>query len=286
MNALFCWIGFATLILVFLLVAPVTQALIMSCPRYLELANGQRIAYYSTDGSISPGIVFLNGFRSEMAGRKAMAMERHCQQMNRPFVRFDYRGHGRSSGEFMELTLSDWIQDTLKVLDTLTSGPQILVGSSMGAWIALHVALQRSNRVTGIVGIAAAPDFTRDIYSELSGADKHDLKTTEVFYRPSQYSDEPYPITSKLMEDAQQWCLLNKTSIPIKCPIHLIHGQKDKDVSFQKSETLAKLLDGPSSNVQVTLRKDGDHRLSKSNDLEYITSVVEGISELYETDGK
>lgn len=248
-------------------------------PRYLELSNGERIAHHSTKGSVSPGVVCLHGFRSEMVGRKAVALEQHCQQVNRPFVRFDYRGHGESSGDFMDLTLTDWIQDALHGLDELTSDPQILVGSSMGAWMALHVALKRPNRVAGIVCVAAAPDFTRDIYKELSETEKHALKSAGVYYRPSIYSNEPYPITLQLLDDAEQWCLLDKSIIPIKCPVHLIHGEKDKDISFQKSVALAKLLE--SSNVQVTLIKDGNHRLSETSDLECIASTVEEISMLY-----
>lgn len=214
--------------------------------QYLKLSNGDRIAHHVTQGSVSPGITCLNGFRSNMNGHKALALEQYCQETNRSFLRFDYRGHGESSGDFHDLTMTDWIQDSLQVLDMLTEGPQILVGSSMGAWIAVHVALSRPERIVGIVGIAAAPDFTQDIYNNLTQKERHELHDSGVIYQPSLYSDEPYPITRKLLEDAQQYLLLNsKSSIPIKCPVSLLHGQSDTDISWIKSMELANLLESP-----------------------------------------
>lgn len=246
--------------------------------RHSKLPCGNHLAYHSIKGTRSPGVVFLNGFRSEMNGRKAMVLEQHCRRTNRSFVRFDYLGHGESSGHFMDLTLSDWIRDALNILDIVTKGPQILVGSSMGAWIAVHVALQRPNRVVGIVGVAAAPDFTEDAWKELSIAEKQELEANGVIYRPSKYSADPYPITKKLLDDAKQWLLLdNEKSIPITCPVHLIHGQKDTDISWRQSMALSERLD--SLDVTVTLIKNGNHRLSEPNDLERIASAVEAIAD-------
>ncbi len=260
-----------------------TSSSLMMPPRHLELSNGDRIAYHSLSGDISPGIVCFNGFRSSMSGRKATALEQYCRQANQSFVTLDYRGHGKSTGNFMNLALTDWIQDALHVLDTVTSGPQILVGSSMGAWIALHVTLHRPNRVVGIVGIGAAPDFTRDFHDKLSKEEKVALQREGVMFRPSLYSDEPYPITKKLLNDAETWYVMDKPSIPIKCRVHLIHGRDDTDVSFEQSVKLAELLE--STNVQVTIIENGNHRLSESSDLEYITSAVKNICKLYVTRG-
>ena len=247
----------------------------LSSARYLQLSNGDSIAHYVTEGSVSPGIICLTGFRSNMNGIKAMALEQYCQETNRSFVRFDYRGHGESSGDFEDLTLTDWIQDSLQVLDKLTTGPQILVGSSMGAWIAVHVALQRPERVAGFVGLAAAPDFTHDIYNSLTVKERQILHNSGILYQPSLYSDEPYPITRKLLEDAQQYLLLNKSSLPITCPVSLLHGQLDKDISWTKSMKLANLLESP--NVAVTLVKNGNHRLSEPDDLARMISAIELI---------
>ena len=255
------------------------QAWTMLVPRYLDLSNACRLTYHSTEGTESPGVVCCNGFRSEMSGRKALALEQHCQKVKRSFVRFDYRGHSESSGDFLEFTLTDWIQDTLDILDNLTSGPQILMGSSMGAWIAVHVAIERPDRVVGIVGVASAPDFTRDIWNELSVENKEKLQENGVYYRPSFYSDEPYPITMKLLEDAHRWFLLDKASIPVTCPVYLLHGQKDGERPWQQSMALAERLQNCS--VTVTLIENGNHRLSESSDLFCIISAVEAIALQY-----
>lgn len=248
---------------------------------YLELPTGDRLAYrhITSETTSSPGVMYLNGFRSDMTGRKAVALEHHCRETNRSFVTFDYRGNGESSGNFMNLTLTHWIQDALYILDDVlsSSGPQILVGSSMGAWIALLVALQRPERVAGIVGVASAPDFTRDLWEDMPTEEKKELEVTGVYYRPSLYSDEPYPITLKLLEDAQQYYLLDKQSrIPLTCPVNLLHGKMDTDVSYEKSMALAERLE--SGNVAVTLIKNGNHRLSEGSDLHHIKSAVDGIA--------
>lgn len=249
----------------------------LSTPRYLHVSNGEIIAYDATEGTCKiPGIVFCNGFRSEMTGRKALALEQHCKNVNRACVRYDYRGHGKSSGDFMSFTLSDWIQDALEVLDCLTHQPQILVGSSMGAWIALHVALARPDRVAGIVGIASAPDFTQDLWNKLSLDQQQELEIQGIINWSSAYSDKPYPITKQLIDDGTRWLLFDKTSIPISCPVHLLHGQEDEDVPWERSMTLVNRLESP--NVSLTLIKNGNHRLSEPSDLVHIISAVETIT--------
>ena len=189
------------------------------------------------------------------------------------FPRFDYRGHGESSGDFLELTLTDWIHDTCQVLDRVAQSPRvILVGSSMGVWIAMHVALACPKRVVGIVGMGAAPDFTQDLFNKLSPTDKQMLQQQGVLYRASQYSDRPYPITKRLIEDGSRWMLLNDNmaSIPVTCPVHLFHGKKDADVPWQRSMALAERLE--TLDVVVTLIKNGDHRLSEPSDLMHMIS--------------
>ena len=287
-----------------------------------DKGTDQYIAYHFKPGStnaedddkpVSPVIVFCGGFRSDMTGRKAMALEQHCQQQpkGRPYLRFDYRGHGQSSGTdcFAHWTLADWIYDTVAVVNHLVANgrPQqvILVGSSMGAWIALHVAQLLPELVVGVVTIAAAPDFTKDLLEQVrqEEASWKELQSTGVSHRPSLYSptDQPYPISQRLLEDAKQWYLLEPTNsndnddndksnsrISLHCPVHLLHGEQDVDVSFQKSLDLAKHLSSSSSNddnnppphVAVTLLPHGDHRLSTPQDLVYILAAVDTMCQL------
>jgi len=161
---------------------------------YLQLQNGIKLAYHRTEGT-SPGIIFLSGFRSDMTGTKATALEAWAMAQGRAFLRFDYSGHGQSSGEFEKGTIGSWTQAALAVFDELTQGPQILVGSSMGGWMALLLALARPERVAGLVTVAAAPDFTtRLIWEQLTPQQKQIMAEKGVYYAPSDYGD-PYPIT-------------------------------------------------------------------------------------------
>jgi pimeloyl-ACP methyl ester carboxylesterase len=233
-------------------------------------------------------VLFCNGFRSKMTnGRKIEALSELCMEPFShvsSFTTFDYRGHGlsKTDHDFTELTLSDWIEDTLTILDHVVlprspGCPVLLVGSSMGAWIALHVCLQRSAIFGGVIGIAAAPDFTEDLWNELSYAEQAQMSETGVIYRPSQYSDELYPISMKLIEDGRKWSLLSRMSTPLPCPIHLIHGQRDIDVPFQRSMKLAERID--SRDVSITLIKQGDHRLSTPSDLTLLATTVQHMIE-------
>jgi pimeloyl-ACP methyl ester carboxylesterase len=245
-------------------------------PTYLSMENGDRIAYHHIHGS-SPGILFLNGFRSEMSNtKKGAALEKYCESVGRGFIRFDYRGHGLSTGKFLELTVGDWIQDALAVLDFTESGPFILVGSSMGAWIALHVALARPTRVCGICGIAAAPDFTEDLCKNLSPRSYASLPSQGVVHLQCNYSLNPYPISWKLIDGSRPWLILNKKDpIPIKCPVTLIHGQHDKEISWKQSLMLAQALE--TDDVTITLIKNGDHRLSKPQNVSQLIAVIENM---------
>lgn len=236
------------------------------------------IAYHRINGK-EPSIIFLPGYRSAMTGSKALALENYCQSKNRAFVRFDYRGHGESGGDFMDKTLGDWIDDALSIIDINTeesSKPPLLVGSSMGVWIAMHVALLRP--VSGIVGVAAGVDFTADFYARLNEGERQELESNGVIWKPSKYDMAPYPYTKKLLEDAKQnWLLLNEenASIPLHMPIRLLHGMEDCDVEWINSVDIATAIEG--KDVTVTLLKNGDHRLSKPDDQRRIIAAVEEI---------
>ncbi|MFD1623991.1 alpha/beta hydrolase family protein [Azospirillum griseum] len=236
------------------------------------------IAYHHTPatrpghGGALPGIVFLGGFMSDMTGGKATALEAWAVGQGLAFTRFDYQGHGASSGRFADGTIGLWADDALAVLDGVTRGPQILVGSSMGGWMMLLTALRRPDRVAGLVGIAPAPDFTEDLMWDVFDADTRRTITEEgVWLRPSEYGPEPQPITRALIEEGRNHLLL-RGPIPFAGPVHLLHGQRDPDVPWRVSLSLAAALTGDA--VRVTLIKDGDHRLSRPQDLDLLCRTV------------
>lgn len=225
---------------------------------------GTAIAYRRSPG-LGPGLVFLTGFRSDMGGCKAVALERWARDRGRAFVRFDYHAHGASGGNWEDGSIGRWRDDALAVLDRLTQGPQILVGSSMGGWIALLLALARPDRVAGLVGIAPAPDFTeRMIRPRLGPAERDALARAGRFIAPSAYDPAGYPITQHLLDEGRAHLLLGGP-IPIRCPVRLLHGQRDPDIPWRTSLDIAAALE--SDDVRVTLIKDGDHRLSRDVDL-------------------
>ncbi|MFQ5984760.1 MAG: alpha/beta fold hydrolase, partial [Alphaproteobacteria bacterium] len=233
-------------------------------PQHLARPDGHRLAYRVTAGA-SPGVVFLGGFMSDMTGTKATHLEAFFRARGHAFVRFDYLGHGASSGRFEEGTIGRWAEDAVAVLDHLTRGPQVLVGSSMGGWLMLLVALARPERVVGLIGVAAAPDFTETMAAALDREARAALERDGVLSLPSAYADEPYTVTRRLIEEGREHLLLREP-IPITCPVHLIQGMRDQDVPWETALTLAERL--RSEDVVVTLVKDGDHRLSRPEDLE------------------
>ena len=241
--------------------------------KFLERAGLPRLAYCATPGA-APGIVFLGGFGSDMSGTKATALEQAAIRRGQAFLRLDYRGHGQSEGRFIDGTIGDWFADALAVFDAVTVGPQILVGSSMGGWMALLLARARPDRVKAMVGIAAAPDFTARLMSEeLTGEQRETLLRDKVLYRPSEYGD-PMPITLKLVEDGDNHLLLDKP-VPFAGPVRLLHGQRDPDVPWQIALRIAERME--SGDVRITLIKDGDHRLSRPQDIALIVDTVNGL---------
>jgi len=244
-------------------------------PSWLQCSDGvNHLAYEYIQGK-SPALLFCGGFQSSMLGSKASELSDFCKREGYSFCRFDYRGHGQSSKSFVACTLSDWIEDATDILNHVVlkgNDKVLLVGSSMGAWISLHLALKSPGTISGIVGIASAPDFLNDMYSSFSKEQKDLLLTQGFVTLPSEYSDEPYIITKQLIDDAvQNWLLLDRT-ISIYCPVRLLHGQVDSDVCWQKSIHLAQQI--AAKDTVVTLIKDGDHRLSRSQDIERIKLTV------------
>lgn len=245
----------------------------------LTRAGKPSIAYRRTAGpegpagsEARPGLVFLGGFMSDMTGTKAAWLEGFAARAGLPYLRFDYSGHGASEGAFSDGTIGAWLGDALDVLDRLTEGPQVLVGSSMGGWIALLAALERRTRIKGIVGVAAAPDFTEDlIHNELSEAGRRTLMTEGVIHQPSDYGDTPYTITRALIEDGRNHLLLT-APIPLGCPVRLVQGLADPDVPWHTALRIAERLE--TDDVTVTLIKGGDHRLSRPADLAHIGAAV------------
>lgn len=240
----------------------------------LQRGDGNTIAYATTPGR-APTVVFLGGFRSDMTGTKAVALEAWAETRGQAFLRFDYLGHGQSSGRFEDGTIGRWLDDSLAAIDRLTTGKLVLVGSSMGGWLSLLAARARPERLAGLVLIAAAPDFTeRMLLKGLSPEDRATLQRDGRLERPSQYSPEPSVFTWKLIEEGRNHLLLDKP-LSLPCPVRLLHGQNDPDVPWEYSLQLAEHLDAPE--VVTTFIKGGDHRLSTPAD---IARLIATVSEL------
>lgn len=242
--------------------------------------DGPNLAYQRVEpmgfGRRLPGVLFLGGFNSDMTGTKATALESFCRGRGQGFVRFDYSGHGSSGGDFEAGSIGQWKNDALAVIDSLTEGEQILVGSSMGGWIMLLLALERPERVRALIGIAAAPDFTEDlIWANLADHDRARLMRDGRLERKSEYSSSPYIISRRLIEEARTHLLLRST-IAIDAPVRLLHGMQDRDVPYQTSLEVARRL--RSADVEVSFIKDGDHRLSTGRDLDKLYHILQSIS--------
>jgi len=241
-------------------------------PHWLERPGGQRLAYHRRAGE-GPGIVFLGGYASDMTGTKATYLDRWCAERGRCFLRFDYSGHGQSSGDFADGTIGSWADDALAAFDALTEGPQILVGSSMGGWIMLILALARPERVRGLVGIAAAPDFSQDLWLGLSDDQRRTVERDSVLTLDED--GEPLLITRDFFSDGRDHLML-RGPLKIDCPVRLLQGMRDTAVPWQTAVTLADRLVG--DDVVVELVKDGDHRLSRDQDLARLTAAIEDLA--------
>lgn len=242
--------------------------------QYLETPRGRRIAYHKTEGR-GPTVVFLGGLMSDMEGTKALHLERWAQSKGRAFLRFDYSGHGQSSGTFIEGCIGDWAEDTVDVVSTLTQGPLIVVGSSMGGWQALLLAKAMPDRLTGLVTIAAAPDFTEDGYwHNFSDAQKLVLERDGQVEMASDYM-EPYIITKRMIEDGRTRLVL-RDPLQLPFPVRCLQGTEDTAVT---TDTALRLLDHATSpDMRLTLVKGADHRFSDDSCLQMILDAVTELS--------
>lgn len=250
----------------------------MSESQHFDGPNG-RLAYRQYQGETAndsaPGVVWLGGFRSDMIGTKAEYLDAWARGAGRNYLRFDYSGHGESEGVFEDGCIGAWASDALAVFDKLTSGPQILVGSSMGGWIAALLAKQRPERIAAMVLIAPAPDFTeRLMWPSFTDAQREAIMRDGRLEQPSEYSDEPEVITRKLIEDGRR-CLVMTGAVPIRCPVRILQGMKDDAVPYAHAITFAEMLE--SDDVEVTLTGNGDHRLSEPADLARLQATLNGL---------
>ncbi|HST36797.1 MAG TPA: alpha/beta hydrolase [Allosphingosinicella sp.] len=239
---------------------------------YLESRPGIHLAYRGLPGR-GPALIFLPGYASDMDGAKASALAAWAGAEGRAMLRFDYGGCGLSGGEFEAQSLSDWRDDVLAMIDRSPPGPVVLAGSSMGGWLMLLAALARPERVAGLVGIAAAPDFTAWGFSD---AQKLTILREGRLEEPNPHGDKPH-VTTRIFWESAEALRLTHSPIAIRCPVRLLHGQADPDVNFAWSLELARLLH--SADVQTILVKDGDHRLSREADLALLVATVSRLME-------
>jgi len=246
----------------------------MNPPEILPRHDGATIAYRRVRGA-APGIVFLAGLRSDMTGTKAGYLDAYSRRRGQAYVRFDYFGHGASSGDFADGTVGRWAEDAIAVIDELTDGPQILIGSSIGGWIMLLAARTRRQRIHALVGIAAAPDATEDLlWPRFDAAQREELATTGSVTLPSEYDPAGYTYRRSLIEDGKRHLVL-RAPLALDCPVRLLHGMRDASVPWQTSLRLAGQL--TSRNVAVTLVKDADHRLSTEPDLARLAATLDEL---------
>lgn len=239
--------------------------------QHLVRINNLRLAYRSVAGT-QPTVVWLGGFHSDMAGAKAQVLADQARATGGGYLRFDYFGHGESDGDFGDGTISRWREDALAVIDQLTEGPLVLVGSSMGGWLACLAAIARPDRVKALVLVAPAPDFTEKLMApELSEEARAAIARDGRWIRPSEYDEDGYPITRALLEDGARWSIL-PGPVPIDAPVRILQGGADPDVPWTHALELANALNA--DDVVFTLVKDGDHRLSRPQDLERLVAAV------------
>jgi pimeloyl-ACP methyl ester carboxylesterase len=246
-----------------------------SDPTFLTLET-QRIAVRQRSGD-SPGLFWLGGFKSDMQGTKAQALDRWAQAHGRACLRFDYSGHGESGGDFKDGTIGRWLAESLAVYTNLAKGPQVVIGSSMGGWLALLLARALREKksgppIAGMVLIAPAVDFTEELmWKHFPEAVKREIEDKGLWLRPSEYGEGPYPITKKLIEDGRKYLMLSGLIEP-GCPVHILQGVQDPDVPWRHAVELVSRF--ARDDVVLTLIKDGDHRLSRPEDIERLLAAV------------
>jgi pimeloyl-ACP methyl ester carboxylesterase len=254
----------------------------MTSPPDFITRDGAAIAYHHHpargDGARLPGVVFLGGFMSDMEGGKALHLEAQCRRRGQQYTRLDYRGHGQSGGVFAEAGISDWAADAAAVIAHASHGPQVLVGSSMGGWIMLLLAKCYPELVRGLIGIAPAPDFVLRMESELSASQKQELDTRGFTTRPTPYSNEPYVISRRLLDDGKDNLVLSGPGHAFAGPVRILHGLEDDAVPWENSLALMEKL--ASTDIRVTFVKKGDHRLSEPDQLEMLDAAVFEVSRL------
>ena len=250
----------------------------MNAPKFLSLPSNMGLAYHKSsaqgDGVNRPGLIFLGGYNSDMTGTKARYLEDWASKNGAAFIRFDYRGHGVSSGRFQDHCVGDWADDAAEVLQRLAEGPQIVVGSSMGGWIALLLAKRFPERIAGLIGIAAAPDFTQWRWEGFTDAQRKTIAEEGLIELPSQYSEDPYFYTHRLFRDGPDHFVLNQP-LPLPIPVRLLHGTADPDVPHTLSMRLLEHV--TCTDATLTLIKDGDHRLSDPADLDLLGRTVREV---------
>jgi pimeloyl-ACP methyl ester carboxylesterase len=251
------------------------------CPKFLQVGTdkaARRIAVCQREGA-PPGLFWLGGFKSDMRGTKAEALDLWARDHGRAVTRFDYSGHGESGGDFTEGTIGRWLEDSLAVLDACCRGPQVAIGSSMGGWLALLMTRELARRaqpavaqIAGLVLIAPAVDFTEELmWKRFPPEVKREIEQTGSWQRPSQYSEEPYPITQRLIEEGRNHLLLGGM-IETGCPVRVLQGVQDPDVPWQHAVELVSRF--ARDDVVLTMVKDGDHRLSRPEDIERLLAAV------------
>ncbi|WP_076863525.1 alpha/beta hydrolase [Bradyrhizobium mercantei] len=267
-------------------------------PAFIEVGEGsdaRRIAVRARPGgspgsasgapgsaSGAPGLIWLGGFKSDMTGTKAIALDAWAAEHDRACVRFDYSGHGESSGDFVDGTIGRWLEESFAVFSQFCSGPQVVIGSSMGGWMALLLAREIARRgnakaqLAGLVLIAPAPDFTEELmWKSFSPEIRAEIETKGMWLRPSEYGDgSPYPITRNLIEEGRNHLLLG-SKIDVGCPVRILQGAQDPDVPWKHAFALVHRL--PAEDVVLTMIQDGDHRLSRPQDIARIIAAVAEI---------
>jgi pimeloyl-ACP methyl ester carboxylesterase len=243
-------------------------------PSFLDTPQGRKLAYHRLHGEV-PGVVYIHGLNSTMGGEKCAAVENFCRTTGRAFLRFDLSGHGRSSGTLRECTVTAWLEDVSAVLENLTEGPQILIGSSLGGWLMFLYTLRNPDIIRGLIGLSTAADFTQHIWKGLEKEKRVNVQRSGVYEMPSPYCPDPIPISMELIQDGDKYSILEMPGIEyIKVPTWLIHGDLDTVVPPSTSLQLLQRLECP---VELRTVEDGDHRLSRPQDIHLLEQALTAL---------